>query len=133
AIIKPGASCTAKKLFNETVTKRNPATSGVRVSLIVAPIPWIDNAVARRSGKLLESAAAAAGCQSAVPNPFKPHPIKTQAKTGRTPMREYPTPMESSADAKSGARWRESESAKTPQGKSIAPLISWRIELHAPT
>jgi hypothetical protein len=88
AIIKAGASCTAKKLFNETVTKRNPATSGVRVSLMVAPMPWIDNAVARRSGKLLESAAAAAGCQSAVPNPIKPHPIKTQAKTGRTPMRE---------------------------------------------
>ena len=50
----------------------SPHTSGVSVSLTVAPMPWMANAVARCSGKRLDSDAMAVGCQSAMPTPTSP-------------------------------------------------------------
>ena len=57
------------------------------MSLKVAPVPWIDSAVARRSGKRFDSEAAAVGCHNAVPRPISAEPTNAQVKTG-TPNRK---------------------------------------------
>ena len=98
------------------------------MSEIVAPIPWIDRAVARRSGKRAERAPMAGGCHAAVPRPIRAAPRIAVPKPGAAAKQKYPTPMKRSAEARITARNRAKESARMPAGRFIVPAVSWRAD-----
>ena len=75
---KPGSNCICVAVCQEKFANNTPTNSGVIVSLSVAPVPLIDSAVARCSGKRFDNDAAAVGCHIAVPKPISAEPSKAQ-------------------------------------------------------
>src|ERR1043166_1143448 len=96
-------------------------------------MPWIESAVARRSGNLFDSDAAAVGCQSDVPSPTRPEPTSAQKSEGAAPIRKYANAIAASADARVKPRRRTGASVSMPTGRSSVPCANCRAELSAPT
>ena len=65
----PGTMCHQRRSSQGSAASSAPCAQGARVSAKVAPVPWTEMAVPRRSGNLEASVAAAVGCHSAVPKP----------------------------------------------------------------
>ena len=124
----PARSCAWRKSRQNTTTSSAPTASGVSVSETVAPIPWIERAVARRSGNRVERAPMAGGCHAAVPSPINAAPTMAPPRPDATPKQKYPTPMKRRADARMTARNRAKESARMPAGRFMVPAVSWRAD-----